>query len=166
MAKAKRFTPEAGEDPYMIQFDKGVALLGYGLLIVSPFMAGLPAAASLAIAFAHRGDAHPVMRSHYRFQARIFWITAALMAVAILLLLGGGGVALTTAFGFAQAHVAGLALPAWLTGGYADAGERTAANGALIGGVLAGVAAVFWLFVAAFWGAFKLVLGRPIGLSR
>jgi hypothetical protein len=36
----------------------------------------------------------------------------------------------------------------------------------LIGGVLAGVAAVFWLFVAAFWGAFKLVLGRPIGLSR
>jgi uncharacterized membrane protein len=166
MAKAKRFAPEAGVDPYMIQFDKGVALLGYGLLIVSPFMAGLPAAASLAIAFAHRHDAHPVVRSHYRFQGRIFWTTVALIALATFLILGGGGMALTTAFGFVQDHVAGLALPGWLTGAYADAGERAAANWALIGGIAALAAAFLWLIGAALWGAFKLVLGRPIGQSR
>jgi len=157
---------DGAEDPFMIQFDKGVALLGYGLLLVSPFMLGLPALASLALAFAHRHDAHPVILSHYRFQGALFWTIIGLLVLALALLLVGGGVEMTTVAGFIQAHLGGLPLPAWLVGGYGDKGERETGNWMLAGGITAVVVALLWLVIGSIWGAFKLVLGRPMGLRR
>jgi len=163
-----RWTAEDGlaEDPYMVQFDKGVALLGYGLLFVSPFMIGLPAMASFALALAHRNDAHPIIRSHYRFQSGLFWTTVGLLVIGVALLLGGGGVELTTVAGFAQAHLGGVALPNWLVGGYLDEGEQATGNWMMVGGIVALVVALGWLLLASLWGAFKLVLGRPMGQTR
>jgi len=166
---SQRFRQRAShgdDDPLMIQFDRGVALLGYGLLVVSPFMLGLPAMASLALAFAHRGDAHPVIRSHYRFQGSLFWTTIGLLGLALLLLILGGGMELTAVASFIQARLAGLSLPAWLVGGYGDAAERRTGSWMLAGGIAAVVVAFLWLVIGAVWGAFKLVLGRPMGLRR
>ena len=163
-----RWTSNDGlaEDPYMVQFDKGVALLSYGLLFVSPFMVGLPAMASFALALAHRKDAHPVIRSHYRFQSGVFWTTIGLLVVGGALILGGGGVELTTIAGFIEAHLTGIALPSWLVGGYLDRGEQETGNWMMVAGIVALVVAFGWVFLASLWGAFKLVLGRPMGQTR
>jgi uncharacterized membrane protein len=157
---------ELAEDPYMMQFDKGIALLGYGLLFVSPFMVGLPAMASFALALSHRNDAHPIIRSHYRFQSGLFWTTLALLAVGVSLLLLGGGLAFTTLAGSIQAHLTGVTLPEWLVGGYLDRGERDAGNWMMVGGIACLAVALVRLLAASVWGAFKLVLGRSMGLRR
>ncbi len=164
MGKVTVVAPD--EDPYMAQYDKGVALIGYGLLLVSPFMVGLPAMASVALGFAHRQDSHPLTRSHYRFQSRIFWIAIALLILALALVIVGGGLELTSVAGFIAAHVGGPPLPHWLISGYRDDGQQVAANGMMAGGVVAAVVAIGWLMLASLWGALKLVLGRPIGERR
>ena len=166
MARAMKLDAEATDDPFMRQFDKGMALLSYGLLFIAPFGVGLPAMASLALAFAHRMDAHPVTRSHYRFQGRVFWTAAALLAIGVALLLVGGGMEATTVVGFIQAHMGGFSLPSWLVSAYADQNEREMGNWMMIVGVVSILVAIGWLMLAALWGAFKLVLGRPMGQRR
>ena len=166
MARTRRLDGEASDDPFMLQFDKGMALLSYGLLFIAPFGVGLPAMASLALAFAHRLDGHPITRSHYRFQGRVFWTAAALLVIGIGLLLVGGGLEMTSVMGFVQAHLTGVALPGWLVGAYGDQTEQETGNGMLIVGVISILVAIAWLMIASLWGAFKLVLGRPIGERR
>jgi uncharacterized membrane protein len=166
MARTYKLNAAPAEDPFMVQFDKGVALVSYGLLIVSPFMVGLPAMASLALAFAHRGDAHPVMRSHYRFQSQVFWTAVALLLIGLALVVVGGGMEMTTVAGFVQEHLGGFRLPGWMIGAYGDQTEQAAGNGMLIAGVLSILTAIGWLMLASLWGLFKLVLGRPMGQRR
>jgi uncharacterized membrane protein len=166
MARARRLDSEALDDPFMLQFDKGMALLSYGLLFIAPFGVGLPAMASLALAFAHRLDTHAVIRSHYRFQGRIFWTAAALLVIGVGLLLVGASLEATTVVGWIQARIGGLVLPNWLVSAYADQNEQDASNGMMIGGVISIVVAIGWLMLASLWGAFKLVLGRPMGQRR
>jgi uncharacterized membrane protein len=166
MARALKIEGNATDDPYMLQFDKGLALLSYGLLFISPFGIGVPAMASLALAMAHRGDAHPVTRSHYRFQSQVFWTAAALLVIGVALIVVGGGLEMTTVFGFIQERLSGFALPGWLVGGYADPTEREAGNWMLIGGLITLLVAVGWLMLASLWGALKLVFGRSMGERR
>lgn len=166
MARTFKLDGQAADDPYMVQFDKGIALLSYGLLFISPFGVGLPAMASLALAFAHRMDSHPVTRSHYRYQGRVFWTAVALLVIGVGLVVVGGGVEMTSVLGFVQEHLTGVALPSWAVGAYADQGERSSGDLMLTIGVIAVLVAVAWVMLAALWGAFKLVLGRPMGQTR
>ena len=166
MARTFKSDGNGADDPYMAQFDKGIALLSYGLLFIAPFGVGLPAMASLALAFAHRLDSHPVTRSHYRFQGQVFWTAVALLVIGVGLVVVGGGMEMTTVAGFIQAHLTGVALPAWLIGAYGDESERAAGDGMLGAGVVGVLAAIAWLMLASLWGAFKLVLGRPMGQRR
>ncbi len=171
MARTRRLEGEAAHDPYMLQFDKGMALLSYGLLFIAPFGIGLPAMVSLGLAFAHRLDGHPITRSHYRFQGQVFWTAAALLVIGVALLLVGGGLEMTSVMGFIQARLAqwrwgGFTLPSWLVSAYRDQTEQEAGNWMMIGGVVSVLVAIGWLMLASLWGAFKLVLGRPMGERR
>jgi uncharacterized membrane protein len=166
MARALKIEGNATDDPYMLQFDKGLALLSYGLLFISPFGIGVPAMASLALAMAHRGDAHPVTRSHYRFQGQVFWTAAALLVIGVALIVVGGGVEMTSVLGFVQEHLTGVTLPSWAVGAYQDPSERTNGDLMLTIGIISVLVAVAWTMLAAVWGTFKLVLGRPMGQRR
>ncbi len=166
MARTRRLDGEAMDDPFMLHFDKGMALLSYGLLFVAPFGVGLPAMVSLGLAFAHRLDKHPVTRSHYRFQGRIFWTAAALLVIGIGLIIIGGGVEMTSVLGFIQEHLTGVTLPSWAVAAYQNQNEKSSGDLMLTIGVISILVAVGWLMLASFWGAFQLVLGRPMGQRR
>jgi hypothetical protein len=135
MARARRLDSEALDDPFMLQFDKGMALLSYGLLFIAPF-------------------------------GRIFWTAAALLVIGVGLLLVGASLEATTVVGWIQARIGGLVLPNWLVSAYADQNEQDASNWMMIVGVISIVVAIGWLMLASLWGAFKLVLGRPMGQRR
>lgn len=52
---------------------RSLAMLNYGLLLVSIFFAGAPGLVAVAIAYAQAPRAPPLLRSHYRFQIGLFW---------------------------------------------------------------------------------------------
>ena len=67
--------------------DTGLAMLGYFLLFFTIFFAGVPAFIAVILAYARKGEAAPVTRSHLRYQIRIFWwcFWLTLLAVAALM---------------------------------------------------------------------------------
>src|SRR5947207_8419202 len=79
------------------EVDRNLAFLTYGLLFFSIFFAGVPALIAVAIAYARRKDADPLVRGHHSFQIWIFWV-GFLMA----LLAGAAGLTAITMM-FAQA---------------------------------------------------------------
>jgi uncharacterized membrane protein len=64
--------------------DRNLALLGYGLLFVAIFFAGLPALVAVAIAYSRRGTSAAPVRGHFRRQIFIFWVGFALTLLAAL----------------------------------------------------------------------------------
>jgi uncharacterized membrane protein len=57
-----------------IEAERNLALLGYGLLGVSIFFAGITALVAAGIAYALYNAANEELSRHFRFQIRIFWI--------------------------------------------------------------------------------------------
>lgn len=55
-----------------------LAMLGYGLLFLSVFFAGLTALVAVVIAYSQREAAPRRIRAHFNFQIRMFWIALAL----------------------------------------------------------------------------------------
>lgn len=143
------------------QFDRGVALTGYGLLAFSVFSAGLPAVGALALATAHAKDSHLITRSHYHYQVRIFW--SGVMSFILGVLVG------VAAAAFALSQVWSWLAERWpwldqTVGVLVLPGDRTQ-----VAGYLAVFAVILLLYgavhtlVSSAWGAMKLVAGRPIG---
>jgi len=64
--------------------ERNLALLGYGLLAVSVFFAGVTALVAVIIAYALHDAATEQLSSHFRFQIRIFWIGAACVLLAVV----------------------------------------------------------------------------------
>ena len=151
---------EATHDPFMAGFDRGVALTAYGLLFISPFMLGAPALAGFAMAFTHKDDAHSLMRSHYRFQIRIFWTTVVCLVIGVALAVGAGGVFIGAAYHFLRESLPALSLPVLQFG---VGGDRAEEESLLL---LAGVGFFFgglaYLLISAVYGFIKLLAGRPI----
>lgn len=56
------------------EVDRNLAFLTYALLFFSVFFAGIPALIAVAIAYARRKDADPLVRGHHAFQIWIFWV--------------------------------------------------------------------------------------------
>jgi uncharacterized membrane protein len=62
--------------------DRPLALLGYGLLFVAVFFAGVTGPVAALIAYAVRDRATPDVRRHFDRQIGIFWIAVALGVLA------------------------------------------------------------------------------------
>ncbi|HWA60000.1 MAG TPA: hypothetical protein VG939_01425 [Caulobacteraceae bacterium] len=62
--------------------DRTLALINYGLLLASIFFAGIPGLIAVIIAYAQQAEAPPRIRSHLKYQIRIFWIAFGLTIVA------------------------------------------------------------------------------------
>lgn len=156
-----RPTPaEPTHDPFMATFDRGVALTAYGLLFVAPFTLGSTALAGFGMAFAHRDDAHSLVRSHYRFQMRIFWTAVVCLVIGVALALGAGGMALGGVYHFLRLQVPALGLP---EGGFRLIGNPQEEEGwLLVGGIAFLVGGVGYILLSSAYGFIKLLAGRPI----
>ncbi len=128
--------------------DKGRmgALVNYVLFIVSPFTAGVLALGALMIAYLRRGGAGELVRSHYDYQIRNFWMD--LIIVMVGAICGWGAV--VSGFG-AALIAAGVPLS-----GHYDV-ERV--------GVGAVILALLWA-LAWIWALAGLVLGSVFGAMR
>jgi uncharacterized membrane protein len=74
-------TPE----PIPVQ-GKGTALLGYVLLIASPFLF-LTGIIGVVLAYVYRDEAPEWLKSHYTLQIRTFWISLLVGVVSVPLLM-------------------------------------------------------------------------------
>jgi uncharacterized membrane protein len=152
--------PSAPIDPVLAGFDHLVAMAGYALLFVSMFMVGVPALAALALAYAHKGDTHLLVRSHFRFQLRIFWtgilfLGLSLGSAAAAAVVGGGWLYRLLAHTLAQAgaHNAGQ-LGAWSAG---------IASLLMVAAVLLVALTFLWTMGASLFGFVRLISNKPIG---
>jgi uncharacterized membrane protein len=131
--------------------DKGLALVSYVILFLSPFIAGFPSIISVIIAAVRRSSTSPLMRTHYDFQIRIFWIGVLFIA------LGFACAALALAFGMTVAWSAWGDLPATVAG----MGMGVVLLGAA---AIAGFVGNFcWMIIASIFGMARLADNRPIG---
>ena len=150
-------------DPVLAGFDHVVALAGYVLLFISVFMFGVPALATMALAYAHKNDSHLLVRSHYRFQLRIFWTAVLFTLLAIGSAITAGGMAITTLVDFARAHLPGVG--AAMDQAHVGSWSGQISGLLLVAAVTLGVLAVVWTLVASLFGFLRLVGNRPIGHS-
>lgn len=82
--------------------ERNLALLGYGLLGVSVFFAGVTALVAVIVAYALHDAATETLSSHFRFQIRIFWIGTGCLLLAVT----AGGVAAFASLGNLLHHAA------------------------------------------------------------
>jgi uncharacterized membrane protein len=148
-------------DPVLAGFDHVVALAGYVLLFISVFMFGVPALATMALAYAHKNDSHLLVRSHYRFQLRIFWTAVLFAVLAIGSAVTAGGLAVSKLIEFARAHLPGVG--AAMDQAHVGSWSAQIAGLLLIAAVTLGVLALIWTLVASLFGFLRLVSNRPIG---
>jgi len=153
--------PHDGIDPVLAGFDHVVALAGYVLLFISVFMFGVPALATMALAYAHKNDSHLLVRSHYRFQLRIFWTAILFALLAIGSAVTAGGLAVSKLFDFVREHLPGVGAAMDRAG--ASSWSAEVAGLLLIGAITLGALAVIWTLVASLFGFLRLLGNRPIG---
>ena len=151
-------TPD--HDPIMTQFDRLVAFACYVLLFLGVFTFGVSSVVALALALAHGRDSHPIIRSHYRHQVRIFWLGAFCIAGALLAGLAGSGTWLVALFNAVE-KATGMTDQAL--------GVGAGAKQAWFGGVMlvASVTLVLfgagWTLLQSLFGFLRLAGNRPIG---
>jgi uncharacterized membrane protein len=154
---------EHGIDPILAGFDHIVCLAGYGLLFASVFMLGVPALAALALAYVHKGDSHLLVRSHFRFQLRIFWTAVLFLALALGALLVGTGLGVGWLVNLTQSNPA-------LSGMVASASNSPwtgpAAGLLMIAAVVLTILAAVWTLGASVLGFLRLIANRPIGHTQ
>ncbi len=124
--------------------DRNLALLGYGLLFVAIFFAGITALVAVVLAYAVRDRAGPGVRSHLDGQIRIFWVGLVLTMLAV----GTGVAGIVTLVGGAIAQGSDLDMSDFLTtGGF---GMATA--------ILVAASAVLWI-LTALWALITPAIG-------
>jgi uncharacterized membrane protein len=124
-------------------------------------MFGVPALATMALAYAHKNDSHLLVRSHYRFQLRIFWTAVLFAVLAIGSAVTAGGLAVSKLIEFARAHLPGVG--AAMDQAHVGSWSAQIAGLLLIAAVTLGVLALIWTLVASLFGFLRLVSNRPIG---
>jgi hypothetical protein len=158
-----------------------MAFLGYFLLLGALPSLGSSALIALVLAYARRDGAVSFIRSHHRFQIRIFWVGLALTVAAIAL----GASAWLSAGEPAPPPLHIPHSPDAQTVAFHPAGEGAEPRSAVfyswsygfdrgvgVRAVLEGYAAMFsiamaglWSIAAPLWGLLRLASGRPIGHS-
>ncbi len=147
--------------------DRTLALVNYGLLFASIFFAGIPGLVAVIIAYAQQDEAPERIRSHLRFQIRIFWVAFGLSLVASATALTA---ALLAAMDFLQVGVdktwtsfsVDLARLVVLS----DLDHLRVATpvvGLIVATVLISFVALLWLVAAPAVGFIRLATDRSIG---
>jgi uncharacterized membrane protein len=142
---------------------QNLAMLGYSLLFLAIFFAGLPALIAVFIAYSQRDSAPRHLRSHFSFQIRIFWIafalTIAAAACATAGVVAGLGEIIDVAavtgfdgFGALRLELSDVTIPAGVIALLATA-------------VVLGFLSSFWLLLASAIGFIKLASEPVIGHS-
>jgi uncharacterized membrane protein len=142
---------------------RNLAFINYGLLFASIFFAGVPALIAAIVAYSQQDEAPPTIRSHYKFQIRVFWIAFGLALAAGLSFLGVVIRVTSEVFQFTQ-------LPGW---DVHDNVKLDLSNVTLDGTLMALLAssALFatlggvWLILAPALGFVRLASGRGMGHS-
>ena len=163
MSQSSASHPDAERviDPMLAGFDHIVALGGYALLFASVFMLGVPALASVALAYAHHNDAHLVARTHFRFQIRIFWTAVLLLALGIGAGVIAGGVAIGKLVGFIHDHLPGIS--DMMAQAHVGALSGAATASLVVGAIGLFALAALWTLFASIFGFLRLLSNRPIG---
>lgn len=143
--------------------DRWLCGLGYVLLAGAPFTAGVSGLVGGVLAMARQSLAEPLARSHYRFQARIFWIAAVVLLISVIAMTFGG---LSLIYDIFQ-DVGGRA-HGWDAWDLAAADEQHARvhPAGVIGaaaGVLGVLAGAIWLIAASMFGLVRLLSDAPVG---
>jgi uncharacterized membrane protein len=148
------------QDPVMTQFDRLIAFIVYVLLFIGVFTFGVPSIVGLALALAHGHDTHPILRTHYRHQVRIFWMGAFCIVGAVVAGFAGSGVwlAALVTWGEKISGVSTATIGVSLTGQQAWIGGVMLATSVSL--VLFGAA---WTLLQSLFGFLRLAGNRPIG---
>lgn len=143
------------------EVDRNLAFLTYGLLFFSVFFAGVPALIAVAIAYARRKDADPLVRGHHGFQIWIFW-------VGFMMALLAGAAGLT-----AIMMILAKALQMSASQGWSGWGAITLSDvvGPLTMSFIAtffllGATAALWLVSTSVYGFVRLASHRPMRQTR
>ena len=147
--------------------DRTLALVNYGLLFASIFFAGIPGLVAVIIAYAQQDEAPARIRSHLRFQIRIFWVAFGLSLVASATALTA---ALLAAMDFLQVGVdktwtsfsVDLARLVVLSD-LEHLRVATPVVGLIVATVLVSFVALLWLIAAPAVGFIRLATDRSIG---
>jgi uncharacterized membrane protein len=143
------------------EVDRNLAFLTYGLLFFSVFFAGVPALIAVAIAYARRKDADPLVRGHHSFQIWIFW-------VGFLMALLAGAAGLTGIMMIVGEALRLSSVNSWQGFGSVRledvVGPLTMSFIATF--FLLGVCAGLWLVVTSIYGVVRLASHKPMGQAR
>jgi len=136
-------------------------LVNYGMLIVAPFTLNALGLVAISIAYARRGGADPVTRSHYDFQIRRYWMDLLLVGLGFVCGLG----ALAAGFGAGiEGMMAsmGVQLPVHYDAVHIGLG----AIGLLAAWLILWAMGLLGLFFGSIFGALRLASGLPMGKTR
>ena len=154
-------TGSSGSSPRAQNDDRALAFVVYAMHFVSPFVFGLTSLIGVVIAYVRRSEADPLLRSHYRFQIRAFWVGFALAMIAAIALLLGGGVIF---WKLAAAVIADAPADAWsAVSRELDVTFPVAAFVSFIVAGCAWLATAAWMILSAVVGAVRLSSGQSIG---
>lgn len=143
------------------EVDRNLAFVSYGLLFFSVFFAGVPALIAVAIAYARRKEADPLVRGHHSFQIWIFWV-----GFMMALLAGAAGLTTITMIFGQMIHLSEI--NGWHGWGQAQlqdvVGPMTMSFFATA--VLLALCAGLWLICTSIYGFVKLAQGKPMRQTR
>ena len=137
------------------------ALVNYGLLMVAPFTLNSLGLLAMGIAYARRGSADPVAKSHFDFQIRRYWMDLVLVGLGFVFAAG----ALAAGFGAAiEGGMAafGVGLPVHYNAVHVGAGAVVL----LVLWILTWAMGLLGLLFGSLHGALRLVSGLPMGKTR
>ena len=137
------------------------ALITYGLLIAAPFTLNALGLVAIAIAYARRGHADPVTRSHYDYQIRRYWMDLVLVGLGFICASGA------LAAGFGAAIEGGMAaMGVRLPVHYDPVHIGFGAVGLLVAWLVLWAMGLLGLMFGSIFGALRLAAGLPVGRTR
>lgn len=141
--------------------DRTLAFVVYAMHFVSPFVFGLTSLIGVVIAYVRKPDAEPLVRSHYRFQIRSFWIGFGLAMVAAIGLMSGVGLLF---WKLLAAVLADMPTDGWsAVSQELDVSFPVAAFVSLIVAGCAWLATTAWMILSSVIGAVRLSSAQCIG---
>lgn len=141
--------------------DRTLAFVVYAMHFVSPFVFGLTSLIGVVIAYVRKPDAEPLVRSHYRFQIRSFWIGFGLAMVAAIGLMTGVGLLF---WKLLAAVLADMPTDGWsAVSQELDVSFPVAAFVSLIVAGCAWLATTAWMILSSVIGAVRLSSAQCIG---
>lgn len=156
-------TVSSGAPPSPSSEDRSLVYVGYAMLFVSPFVAGLPALVSVVLAYVRRSAAAPLERTHYGFQIKVFWVTIVLIALGVVAFASGVGIVLYDVFQSATNQ--GQGWDAWQVASIdeTDMHFHPISVVLVVIGVLIWMAAGLWTLIASIVGMARLAGEAPMG---